>query len=249
MSGRAIRGRASGPIGAVMILAALALGALPAAAECGNAAPPPSLSVFGTQMADLEERTVDPGELESLATSDALDVLPVLRRVHPLMVVISPLVADVSVDAAEPVAERLGGGFCPAPRSVRVRIGFGVRLAYVADAASAEACVRRVLLEHEERHARLDDELLAGFIKVTEGPFGMALARLKRVPAPTAEAATGGFATGVRRLVGEAARELALRRREIHTALDGPEEMERLRSACGARVRQFEELLDRSRGT
>lgn len=136
------------------------------------------------------------------------------------------------------------GGYCDSPSKVRVGIGYATRRVTMTRAAAEDPCVRDALLEHGERHARAEDDLLARFLVDERGWFGRKLSELKQTPAATAEEARKQFAAGSLAVTHVARQHFLEALAAVDAALDTPNELALLNAACDGKVGQIEKQID-----
>jgi hypothetical protein len=93
------------------------------------------------------------------------------RDAHPLLIVSTRVEQEVIVVDAE-AREIDRGVYCPAPRSVLIRLSFGDRWILVAHEATVaphgDACIARILHEHGERdypNGRPDSERVCKYVQ------------------------------------------------------------------------------------
>jgi hypothetical protein len=232
-------------------LAALAacLAAAPADAACAPPAQPALIVERGRDDPVRREEASTLVELTRRSRGKRSDANP---DAHTFGLTESTIESRVHV-AVE--ARRAPGGLtCAAPREVRVVVRLVARRVYVAREARGNACVRREVLRHEQRHVALDDammpELLASVRRSLAGP-------VSRLPAWP----VGGDAElrgAARRTANElnalvAALPFGEERRARHAAaVDTPAEYARFSRACkgavGAIIRRAQEEAARVAG-
>ncbi|MFP5517146.1 MAG: hypothetical protein ACLGJC_29210 [Alphaproteobacteria bacterium] len=213
----------------------MAAGAAEDAAVCTNL-PSSDLKVL---VFHREARMVSVGLEDLRLLTEEARVSAMLRQTHPLTFTMAKLSAQADVDHR--AAEVARSTFCAAPRSVRVGIGFPERIIYIADAAVAQPCIQQELLDHDEKHARVDDEALIAFLARIEEPLTQTLATLKRQPAPSAQVAAERFEAGLQAFLDAALAAFDEERARLHSLVDSVEEIERLHNACGGGVRRLED--------
>jgi hypothetical protein len=134
-----------------------------------------------------------------------------------------------------------GGSVCDAPSLVRIGFGAGRRMAYLARAAAADACVRQKMLAHEEDHARRISETVDRFIDEQRDDLGHGMEALKHMPAATAAIAKARWEAGLRAIVDEAKRRLLSEVRAANAQIDDAPTLAALTEACGGKIRQLQE--------
>jgi hypothetical protein len=189
------------------------------------------------------------GELE--VVGDWWSIPHAERNAHPLLIVSTRveqqvIVADAGAREIEP------GVYCPAPRSVLIRLNFVDRWIVVAHEATiaphGDACVASMLHEHGERIIRTEDQALIVFARTFDERFGDDLKALKQIPGPSEAETQAQFASGIRSVVEQAVLGLIARRNAIVSQdIDSPEEMQRLRSACDGMVGRAQAAIARAR--
>lgn len=127
------------------------------------------------------------------------------------------------------------GLFCPAPESIEVRIGFAERTVFIAREASNDGCLIDAIVAHQMKQVRSDDAGLDDFVPVLTRELRAFIGRQRPEHAPNAELAKSKLSDlleeRIQRLIGA----FNQRRGALHKALDSPDELVGLRSACQGR--------------
>lgn len=213
-------------------------GSLPAAVSACTNLPPSSLEVYDIRPGSLEQVVVDGAD----ARSRQINPKTVMRHVQSAVTVGGDFALAMNVEHL--VIPSASGGYCDSPSKVRVGIGYATRRATMTRVAAEDPYVRDALLEHGERHARAEDDLLSRFLVDERGWFGRKLGELKQTPAATAEAARKQFAAGSLAVTHAARQHFLEAMSAVDAALDTPNELAFLNSACGGKVGQIEQQID-----
>jgi len=97
--------------------------------------------------------------------------------------------------------------------------------------------ITRVLREHAESIIRAENQLLSVFLNNFLRQYEANLTTLKQISGASNDEAQVKFASGMRKIVDQAAVKLMTKRDRIVSGLiDSPDEVQRLRSACEGTV-------------
>lgn len=128
---------------------------------------------------------------------------------------------------------RNDGLFCAFLKDVEMRVGWADRTVFVAKEATTVDCVYKEALDHQLRHIGLEDDALDAFIPSFSRELRALLVDLKSAPYESAELARKQLTDTVvalsRGLLGHLERE----RRPRRETVESPEELDRIRKACG----------------
>ena len=133
--------------------------------------------------------------------------------------------------------------FCDIPPLVRIGVGYSQETIYVATEAQVDPCVQDTLLAHAALHERVSGDALVTFLNDQNGFLGMAMAALKRTPAPSAEAAVEQWQEGVAAIVQEMQQRLEAQRQSTQAKADEPIELARMENACDGKLKRLESQL------
>jgi hypothetical protein len=219
-----------------MVRAALAiiggfLAPVPAAAATCADLPPSTLNVYDIKMPAPEKMEVPSAALERIKPDDALGSR------HTLMFTTADIVTLFEIQHR--LVPQANGSVCDAPSLVRIGFGSGRRVAYLARAAAADACVRQRMLAHEEDHNRRFNTTVDRFIAEQNGNLQSAVTALKQTPAPNAALAKARWETGLRSLLAAQTRQLEKQIRAANAALDDGPTLAALADACGGTIRRL----------
>lgn len=134
---------------------------------------------------------------------------------------------------------QIEGSFCDAPSLVRIGFGSTYRVAFLASEAAADPCVRHEMLEHEDAHTRLLNDVVDRFIERQRSNLQRGMAALKQTPAGSAEIAKARWEAGLRAIVAESKRQLLDAIRSASAKLDEAPALSTLENACGGKIRQL----------
>jgi hypothetical protein len=203
-----------------------------AASACADL-PLSALRVYDIKMPVLEELRVPADALNRMPSTDELGSR------HTLMLTTNELVTLFEI--RHHIVPQADGSLCDAPSLVRIGFGSSRRTAYLARAAAADECVRRMLLAHEDDHTRRFDATVDRFIAQQTGNLKRGLVALKHMPAASAQLAKARWESGLRALVAEAKRQLLSELRAAIAETDTAPALAALTDACGGKVRQLQE--------
>jgi hypothetical protein len=225
----------------LMPIALLGLATAPNArgASCENL-PRSDLKIARFEANTLTEREVPRAELDRLARTSA--EIAAYRAPHPLMVLVRPVRSGFKVQHRVVATTEDGvARYCDAPVSVEIGLGFVQRILYFAPEAARDACVRQVLIEHEERHDTAEMAALNSFLGEEADAFSDTLSQLKRRPSPSAKEAESSFERGMTEALADMERRFLALQARTRESVDSPEEIARLQRACGGRLQRLEQ--------
>jgi len=203
-----------------------------AAAPCINL-PPSTLSIYDIRKPALEEVRVPAAELDRIDPGNGLGSR------HTLMFTTTDVMTLFEIHH-RPVPQA-DGAICDAPSLVRIGLGAGRRVAYLARAAAADACVHERMLAHEEDHNRRFNATVDRFIAQQNGDLQDGVKALKQMPAPSAAVAKARWEAGVRALRAAAAEQLQTQIRAAIAAADDGPTLAALADACGGKLRHLQD--------
>lgn len=154
-------------------------------------------------------------------------------RHSPLLgMVNSALGTMVSVDAKD--IEGDDGLACAVPRRITVRIGYEPTIDIAKEAAQDE-CVQKSVLDHELRHVAADDAAAQRFVPIATPLLRFSVKHLKMDPSVTPALAREKLYSAVRSRLDELVPALTHDADRAQKLVDSPEELLRLRTACGGK--------------
>jgi hypothetical protein len=153
------------------------------------------------------------------------------RQIHPSVLLTTRLSFEVIV---QEVISPLGGGFCPI--DVAIRIGHVARRIYIARGVQRSSCLSRILVDHERKHARADDEALDASVAASEGQLRRAITRAATISGITPKAALHEFQARVSGIMMDFVREFVASHETTLRTVNSAAEIERLRTTCRGEI-------------
>lgn len=213
-----------------MVLLSVANWPLRAATICSDL-PPSTLQVLYIKPNELNEVVVP---LQELRREYAPDVLAVR---HGGMVTVSNVVG--SYDVKHRFIELGDGIVCGSPEIVKIAFGSNQRVLYVARPAATNECLRQKMLDHEERHTEVLNEIVQRFIDEKRTTFQRGMIALKQTPAPDPESARDRWRAGLQIIVSAAREELISDIRTAILRVDDTASLAALTNGCEGTTGQF----------
>jgi hypothetical protein len=191
--------------------------------------PPSTLRIYDIKTPQPEEWRVPAETLDRLAPDDAL------QSRHALMLTTSDVVTLFEI--RHRMVPQADGAVCDAPSLVRIGVGTGRRVAYLARAAAADSCVRAAMLAHAEDHYRSFNATVDHFIGQQKDSLERGMIALKQMPGANAALAKARWEAGLRTLLSEVRQRLLDELRAANAAIDAAAT---LAEACGGKMRQLQ---------
>jgi hypothetical protein len=202
------------------------------APKCTNL-PPSNLQIYSIDLPEAEEEATPTALLTR--TVDNNDV----AARHTMALFTRNVVGQVTIRHREVPQE--GGMICNAPETVKMGFGSTSRKLIVAESVVGNSCVRRALREHEKAHSVAFNAVLDRFIKDNETSLRDGMVALKQMPADTFEQATARWNHGLQLILEKAKVPLLTDLSETNIAVDTPEVLKALESACGGTLKRLED--------
>ena len=225
----------------LLIMLLLPVGSGFAAPACQNL-PESKLRLHSAPPIKAEEQSATRSEMGRIALE--VSVSAVAQAAHPLMLIINELGTQVSV--RHRTIETLSDGelaYCDAPKSVEFRLGIVGRKVFLEEHAAADPCVRRALLEHEAEHRRALDKSVNTFLQQRREELVERRRELKQTPAPDRASAINALEAGLKSFFVTMVRDFKNDMERSREGVDTPRRLQKLRNACGGKVRELEQQL------
>lgn len=218
--------------GALNFAATLALSLLFASAqaqaiECPKA-PDIAVRVNAMHGEIAQNSSIGIEEIRRLAGPD------IVARHYPLLGMIGTAVA-VRIATDVDISQGDDGSFCGTPKAINVHVGFTDRVAFVAREAAADACLYQEILSHQLRHASIDDEALDTFAPVLSQRLRVFALSMSPISVANPAAARANVKKSAEVAIDTLMETFKADRRSLHRAFDSRDELDRIRTACGAR--------------
>jgi hypothetical protein len=225
----------------LLLIILLPVGSAFAAPTCGDL-PSSKLLLHSAQPIETEERSATRSEIDRIGLE--IGVSSAAQAAHPLMLLANELGTEVSV-LHRTIEARNGGelAYCDAPKSVEFRLGIVGRKVFLEEHAAADPCVRNVLLEHEAEHNRALRKAIEVFVERRSEELLARLQELKQTPAPDRASAINALEAGLKSFFVTMVREFKNDMERSREGVDTPRRLQKLRNACGGKVRELEQQL------
>ena len=194
----------------------------------------------------VDEVSVTRAELDRLAVK--IGVSAAERALHPLMLMTANIDAHVTVqNRAIQVTGGTAPAYCDAPTMVAIAFGVVGRNAFLLREAADDRCVRHTLLDHYAEHSRALDKQVELFIREQRWNIGVRLEKLKQTAAPDPVSANKEFEVGLwpvlKDMIQQFKDQMRDSRQKSRNEIDSAEKLDKLRSACGGKIRKIERSL------
>ena len=194
----------------------------------------------------IDEYLVTLSEMDRIAAE--IGVSATERAVHPLMLMTAEIDAHVAVqNRTVEVGNGDGLAFCDVPTSVAVAFGVVGRKVFLLRDAAAEPCVRHALLDHYAAHGSAFDGEVQLFIRQRREEIGTRLRELKQTASPDPVSANSAFEAAlwsiVKDMIAQFKTQMKNSRQRTSEKIDSMERLNKLRKACGGKVREMEKKL------
>ena len=132
------------------------------------------------------------------------------------------------------------GAPCVRVQRITVVLRYARRDVRIAREAAADACLRREIEAHEQRHVDLDDRLLKEFGETMKSRVALLADELSPVAGPIWSTGRTALLEKVGAATESLSRDFSTLRRKRHRAeIDTPEEYRRARTMCDGRAQQI----------
>lgn len=132
------------------------------------------------------------------------------------------------------------GRVCAVPKSIDLHIGYVDRTLFIAREARRDECVYRQVLEHDLRHARMDDDAVTAFIPVLRRSLGPVIKDMVSAPAADERQAKKDLERRIQAALSSTLDSFETMRLDLLRSLDSEAELARLREGCHGRARNIE---------
>jgi hypothetical protein len=205
---------------------------LAAAAEPCSNLPPSRLEVYDIKTPPVDERAVDPGELDRLSSSSpASSFHTMMLTTHDVAMVF---------EIIHRIVPTTGGLFCDAPELVRIAVGFPKRTAYFVRQAEQDSCIRAAMLAHEVDHRKADAEALSRLLNAKQEYISASVVALKRIPLPSPDVAVARWEASLRAVIENVRQDFLAEEAKINATVDTPAALQRIENACGGKLKRIE---------
>ena len=228
-------------IAPLLLMVLLPVGPAFSALACRDL-PGSKLRLHSAQPIKTEEQSATRSEIDRIGLENG--VSSAAQAAHPLMLLANELGTEVSV-LHRTIEARNGGelAYCDAPKSVEFRLGIVGRKVFLEEHAAADPCVRRALLEHEAEHRRALDKSVITFLQKRREELVERRRELKQTPAPDRTSAINALEAGLKSFFVTMVREFKNDMERSREGVDTPRRLQKLRNACGGKVRELEQQL------
>ena len=182
--------------------------------------------------------SVEPPDDRTNTTKTLAQMRAAAQIHHPDPIVgayVGALQYGIQID--DTVREIKTGHFCATPQYVTVKLGLE-RIIYVPREFADDPCLVALAHDHEAKHAESDVTTLGTARPTFEGVARAAVTRATREAAPTRSDAIARLTAAIQSSVNEALDEMTAARQRLDAEVDGPAELDRLKTACGGRAAQ-----------
>jgi hypothetical protein len=223
--------------GAALAAAALLMTQASWSATAGDCAwhGPVSVRVTPVHGSIAEDALLSLADIQAKAGPErAAAHFPLLGMSTSILVYAAALAMDTDVKAEDEACAVLTG--------VDVHIGYLRRIVHVATEASADACLHGVVLSHQHRHMRADDDAVERFAPFLSHQLRRFMDELQPAVANTVESATASLNAAVDAYLDDQLASYRELNRALQDLVDSPSELRGLAEACSGRGK---ELVDR----
>lgn len=131
------------------------------------------------------------------------------------------------------------GQVCPLPDKLKARVGYINRTIFIAKEVQADPCLYKAFIDHQLRHAHVDDRAIDALVPKLRDALAAVTARIQPRPAPTAALARSTLSTEIGALLDPVIDANKIRRDQDHKAVDTPNELRRLADTCDGRGKRL----------